>query len=154
MTTQTTYSERQRKAFPGQTFGSDFEDVSRICETAAGIGFGLAVSQGSFDKGVVLGGASEDFVGISTKDITLVHALASLDKYVQYENMGVRRRGMVWVTAGSAVSNGDAVHFNATTGALSNAGGELLQGARWETSALSGEVALVYLSGYQNMAAS
>lgn len=154
MTTQTTYSERMPKAFAGQTYGSDYEDVSRIVETAAGIGFGLAVSRGTSDKGVVLGGQSESFVGITLKDITLVHSVANLDKYIETENCGVRRRGFIWVTVSGAVAMGDAVHYNATTGVISNSGGELVQGAVFESSALNGEVALVYLSGFQKMAAS
>jgi hypothetical protein len=154
MTTQTSYSERMPVAFAGQMAGSDYETVSKNVETAAGIGFGLAVSQGVGDKGIVLGGQSEDFVGVTIKDITLVHAVASLDKYVQYETAGVIRRGQVWVQVGSAVAAGDVAHFNASTGVLSNAGGETIAGSRFETSAGSGEMALLYLSGAQNLAAS
>jgi hypothetical protein len=153
-TTQTSYSERIPEALPGLIKGSDYDTRTGICETAAGIGFGLAVSKGVGDQGAVIGGASEFFLGISVRDVTLVHPAATVDKYIEDENMGILSRGTIWVTTGGAVSAGNAVHFNATTGVLSAAGGELLQGARWDTSAASGELAVVRLSGYNNMAAS
>lgn len=144
---QSTYNERQPAAVAGMIANMNGSKVdTRIIETAAGIGFGLAVSQGSADKGAVIGGALADFVGLTVRDVTLVHATP--DKYAQYDNAGIMSEGDMWVTAGAAVSAGDPVHYNATTGALSNTGGSgPVVGARWMTSAASGELAVVRLSG-------
>src|SRR3982751_4507359 len=103
---QTTYSQTIRPGLPGMpatTHGYNAD--TRIVETAAGIGFGLAVSQGTADKGAVLGGAAP--VGVSIRDVTLVHsAAADLDKYVDNENMSVMVDGDIWVLTDGAVTKG------------------------------------------------
>jgi len=43
--------------------------TTRLCETTAGIGFGLAVSQGTGVKGCILGGSA--FIGVTVRDIAL-----------------------------------------------------------------------------------
>ena len=67
----------QTRYSPGIAYGvegmiSDMTPSSvatRICETAAGIPFGKAVSWGTNAKGCVIGGSS--FLGLSVRDITL-----------------------------------------------------------------------------------
>lgn len=113
------------------------EVMTRICETSAGIGFGLAVSIGTLsDKGCVLSSTTTGFLGVSVRDITLdrlpIDPLAAdgsttaADTYPQYSNMAVLTRGNIWVMCyggGSAgVKSGDALwydnngHFSNTTG--------------------------------------
>jgi hypothetical protein len=101
--------------------------VTRICETAAGIGFGKAVSQGTLSpKGVVLGGTT--YVGITCRDITLslsnLDPNAStpfpLDKYGYKTNMAVMTRGHIWVKAFGNVAANDGVYFDAAAGTLGN----------------------------------
>lgn len=144
---QTTYSENQAIAFPGMPADHDHSIDTRICETAAGIGFGVAVSQGTADKGALIGGASAAvFVGVTVKDITVTD-----DEYAQYDNMGVMYRGTIWVTVGGDVTAGGDVTFASTTGVLSSAaaGGTqfTIAGARWMTDASSGGLAKLRLSG-------
>lgn len=149
---QTSYSERQRKAVAGMIANmDDVQRVTRICATAAGIGFGLAVSDSTGRKDAVLGGALTSFLGATIRDNTLVVRASGgdVDEYQQYENMGVLRQGSIWVTAGAAVARGDAVNYNATTGVFSNTGGNgPILGARWEEGAAAGEVGIIYLPGY------
>lgn len=143
---QTEYTERMLPPSPGTIAGSDFNTKTGTCEEADGIGFGLAVSQGSADKGVALGGLLADFLGVSIKDITVPANAASPDEYPQYRNVGYLSRGQIWVLAGAAVSADDAVHYDATTGAFSNTGGQgPIPGARWVTSAANGDRALIEL---------
>lgn len=146
---QSTYSENIPKGYPGQIADlTDYEVDTRICETAAGIGFGLACAQGSADKGATLGGAIGVFVGCSVRDPAL--KAGNSDKYAENDLMGVLRRGDVYVTAGAEVSPGDDVHYNSTTGAFSNTGGSgPIKGARWMTSTASGEVGVVRFTGQQ-----
>lgn len=144
---QSTYSENMAIAFPGMPADADHSIDTRICETAAGIGFGVAVSQGSADKGALIGGASAAvFVGVTVKDITVID-----DEYAQYDNMGVMYRGTIWVTVGGDVTDGGDVTFASTTGVLSSAATSGTQfaiaGARWMTTASSGGLAKLRLSG-------
>ena len=144
---QSTYAENIDAARAGLLAGCDYNIDTGIVETAAGIGFGLAVSQGSVsDKGVVLGGALAGFRGISVRDVTLG---AEVDAYAQYKNLGVITRGKVWVTVAVAVAPNDPVHYVSATGAFTNTGdiGPIL-GARYVTTAGIGELAQVELSGY------
>jgi hypothetical protein len=146
MAVQSTYQENLDAARAGLLAGSDFNADTGICETAAGIGFGLAVGQGAADKGVVLGGALAIFRGIAVRDVALG---AEVEKYPQYANVGVITRGKVWVLVAADVAPNDPVHYVSATGAFTNTGdiGPIL-GARYVTSAVSGGLAQVELSGY------
>lgn len=145
---QTSYSENIAAAVPGMPADADYSADTRICETAAGIGFGVVVGQGADDKGAVLGTAN--FVGVTIRDKTLVNSLG--DKYAEKENMGVMTRGDIWVTVGGDVGAGGDVTYDATTGVLSSAAEgasqNLVVGARWMTSASSGGLAILRLSGF------
>jgi hypothetical protein len=152
MAIQTEYRERIQAARPGLVQGSDYDSKTGTCEVEAGIGFGLAVGQGAGDKGVVLGGALGGFRGISIRDVTQYDAAGSgaiVDKYPQYANMAYLTRGLVYVVPAVAVAPGDPVHYNATTGVLTNTGGNgPVKGARWASSADADGYALVDLGGY------
>lgn len=148
---QTTYTENQPIALPGMPADADYSADTRICETAAGIGFGVAVSQGSADKGALIGGASAAvFVGVTIADKTINND-GGADGYNQYDNMGVMYRGTIWVQVPTAVNDGDDVTFNGTTGVLSSAaagaGQFAIAGARWMTTASNGGFAKLRLSG-------
>jgi hypothetical protein len=149
---QSTYSERMPVAYAGMIANmTNWDADTRICETAAGIGFGLAVGKGTGDKGAVLGATLvTDFLGITIRDITLVNATA--DKYAQYQNMAVLTEGDLWVTVGGNVADGEDVTFNGTTGVLSStaagAGQFLITGARWQKTAINGALSVVRLSGH------
>ena len=120
---QTRYRGTLVPGFAGMIADMASSEVgTRLCETAAGIGFGLAVSQGVGDKGVVIGGAA--FLGISVRDVTLDGApidplgdvRATVDTYPQNSNMGVLTRGHIWVEAQGNVVAGNALSFDGTTG--------------------------------------
>ena len=113
---------------------------TKQCESAS-IGFGLAVSRGTKDNSVVLGGAC--FAGISVRDVTLVHTTA--DRYEQKDNMAVATAGDWWVIVAANVLAGRAVSYNTTTGQLGSAG-TAIAGASWVTSASTGGLAIVRLN--------
>lgn len=144
---QSTYGENIAIASPGMPADADYSAATKICETAAGISFGVAVQRGTSDNEALIGAvAATDFVGVTIRDITQAE-----DEYAQYENMGVMQRGRIWVTVGGDVNAGDDVTFSATTGVLSStatSGSQFaITGAVWETSASSGGLAKLYLSG-------
>lgn len=147
---QTTYSENPAAAVAGMPADADYSADTRFCETAAGIGYGIAVSQGTADKGALIGGASAAvFAGVTIRDKTVVNDDG--DEYAENENMGVMTRGDIWVTVGGDVTAGGDVTFASTTGVLSSAAASgsqfAIAGARWMTSASSGGLAILRLSG-------
>lgn len=149
---QNSYSETHRKAVAGMVANmTNYDADTGIVETAGGIGFGLAVSQGTADDGILIGAsAAAKFRGISIRDVTL--APGDNDKYQRYANISVLTEGDIWVTTGGAVNAGDDVTFDSGTGVLSSAASSgtqfTISGARWMTSAGSGELAVVRLSGH------
>ncbi len=151
MAVQTTYSERMPKAVAGMIADmQSWNAETRIVETVAGIGFGLAVGRGSADKGAILGaGAAAGFLGISIRDVS--REPGDADKYPRYSNMAVLKRGVIWVTAGGNVQDGQDVSFNTSTGVLSSIAADgsnfVIPGARWVDTVSSGALARVDLSG-------
>jgi len=115
--------------------GSDIIDTKMFEENAsppAGVGFGLAVNQGSHDNGVRLGG-SGGFVGITRKNPT-IPASVFTDKFAGGDNVDVVARGDIWVIAEAVVTAGEAVYYNPATGVLGHSGGTQIHDARWMTS--------------------
>lgn len=148
---QTSYPETAPKALPGMVAHGEYLADTRVVETAAGIGPGLAVSQGTADKQALLGAAAAtDFAGISIRNVGNLNA-TSPDVIPQYDNIAVLFQGDIWVTVGGDVNAGDNVTFNSTTGVLSS---EATSGtqfeiarARWMTSASNGGLAMVRIDG-------
>jgi hypothetical protein len=107
---------------------------SRIVETAAGIGFGLAVSQGVNDAGCIIGGSA--FCGVTRADQTLPQAATTtVDTYAQYDNAGILVSGDIWVNCYASVTPATAVVFEAATGKFGIAGTSVPD-ARWQTTAV------------------
>lgn len=150
---QTTYSERAPLGRPGLIGTMTKSDVdTRVCETAAGIGYGAAVGSGTGPKGAVLGGAVTIFLGVAVEDKT-APSDAVTDEYAEDALCGVCFRGDVWVTTKNIVVQGGDVYYDATTGLWDDAAsGNVgpVKGARWMTGAASGGLALVRLTGSQS----
>ena len=158
---QTTYNANYAVGRVGQIATSGpCRTHSRQVETAAGIGFGLAVGQGTDDLGAVLGQSAaatgtfdaHQFVGISLIDTTRYPVdISHTDEYQRYDTMAVITDGEVWVSPDAAVTDGQAVTFNRTTGRMSAAAAAAdqprIRGARWMTSAAANGIARVLLSG-------
>jgi len=142
VTVQSTYSRTLVAGTAGQPATmSGWDADTKICETVAGIGFGLAVSQGSAANGVTLGGAA--FVGVSLRDVTLPPS--QTDKYIQTQNMSVFVRGDIWVNVEDDVAIGHEVKYDATTGQMGHTGGTAVPNARWMTAASAGGLAILRL---------
>jgi hypothetical protein len=105
---------------------TDSEVGTRLCETAGGISFGKAVSQGTRAKGCIIGGSA--FVGVTVRDITLalvsVDPLSAidnpLDTYGQWTNVAVCSRGHIWVKPQGLVAANDALYYDAASGKFGN----------------------------------
>lgn len=151
-TVQTSYSERIAAAVAGAVANmTNWDADTLVCETAAGIGFGVAVSQGAAYNGAVIGAASAAvFRGITVRDIAIPPSNG--EEYAEGDNMAVLTEGDIWVTVGGDVTVGADVTFASTTGVLSSAGTSgsqfTIAGARWMTAASNGGLAIVRLSGH------
>jgi hypothetical protein len=151
---QSTYTQYINVGQIGMLASSDnWEADTKICQDASppvGIGFGLAVSQGTdSDRAVMLGGASgKAFVGITRADQTLPNVNSAFtDKFQDGDNMGVLVKGDIWVVPENDVFAGEAVYFDEATGRLgATSGGKvLINGSRWMTSALAAGFAVCRL---------
>jgi predicted RecA/RadA family phage recombinase len=143
---QSAYQQYENWAQNGMWASMSTSDAdTRICEDKlsplAGIGFGLAVSQGTLhgDRSACLGTLSGlPFVGITLADPTLPNVAngAFTDRYADGENMNVAIRGDIWVIpkTATAITAGGKVYFDATTGQLSAISSDvLIEDARWLT---------------------
>lgn len=147
---QTTYTENIAKAVPGHV--ADMRAAvmaSRDVEPSGGIGFGVAVFQGTAAKQITTkaSGATETasaFVGITVRD----RSVTTGDAYSQRESARVMQQGAIWVTAAVQVAAGDPVCVT-SAGAFSNVAGTngvTIAGARFDTSTTgAGQLAVVVL---------
>jgi hypothetical protein len=146
---QTTYSATLQPGLEGQvaTMLDDDDVETRLCETAAGIAFGRAVSEGTNARGAVLGGATK-FIGISCIDTTLIiKSGQTVDLYQQRDSMAVLNEGDIWVRPVAAVTHGLAATYDSTTGQLNPAtAGVAIPASRYITSASAGQLALLRLT--------
>ena len=165
-TVQSSWTAEPAAGRPGQIANmTNCRVDSRAVETAAGIGFGLAVSQGSSDNGCILGAAADatgtflstTFVGITVNDIFRYPPdAAHTDEYARYDVAGILSEGDIWVSPDHAVVDGGDVTFNRSTGRLSSeaaAGAQpRIPGARWMTTAAANGIAKVRLTGQLGVA--
>ena len=137
-TTYTQYINAGQVGMPSTEFRWDID--TRLAEdpAAAGIGFGLAVSQGTLhgDRSACLGLLSgQVLVGVTVADQSL-STLVFTDKYSDGDNMGVMVKGDIWVAVENAVTPETQVFFNNSTGQFggTSAGHTRVVNARWMTS--------------------
>lgn len=159
MTVQTSYDLDQAVAYAGLIYAQAPHDISsRAVETAAGIGFGLAVSRGTDkEKEAVLGGT--DFLGISVRALDREGAINTGDiEYKQYESMSILRKGYIWAVCPDGCTAGDPVNYVNATGVFGAgaavAGETQLDGAVWDTSAAAGELAVIRIETLDTTAGS
>lgn len=147
MAVQTNYLDKMAAAFAGMIADTGPNDLfSRNVETAAGIGFGVPVQQGtSDDQCKVMAAGATSCMGISVRDQSAVG-----DKFAQYDSALLMRKGPLWVTVTDAggVNADDPVWVTLSTGTFGNADpggadGLHLPGCRWETSGANGELAKI-----------
>lgn len=149
MDLQTTYSTRAPIGFEGQKVnGEEYNAITRVCETVAGINFGRVVLRGANEQGCILGDATQTdalFYGISVRDVSLRPSAG--DKYPRYGNVTVLTQGAIFVKVGEAVAAGDAPLFNAAAGNFRKTAGAgniaLPAGWRFDSAAANGGLAIL-----------
>jgi hypothetical protein len=113
---QTSYSENIAAGFPGMIANGETSNrISRTCEDADGIPFGVPVYRGAGDHGCTRTPTAGALLGISIAHSALgVIAGQDADTYPQYENVAILTQGVIWVTAGEAVTDGAAAYDSGT----------------------------------------
>lgn len=140
---QTTYGTDYAAGFPGMVANSEaFNSITRICETVAGIGFGVVAARGASDKTCKVSAAAARPLGI-----TIADPGQPGDLYARYANVAILTRGVIFVTCGEDVAQGDPVYFVPGTGALMKtaSGNIAIPNAVWDTTTLSGGLAKMRL---------
>jgi hypothetical protein len=153
---QTSYATTMRVAFAGLKGDTAPEVIlTRQVETAGGIGFGLAVTQGTGDRQVPrCRHRPQGFIGMTLVDqtagSTAITPPTNVDQYQQGDIAAVMQAGSVWVLADGAVTAGAPATFTTATGRIgaktvSTTGIVAMPNAYFETSAADGALALVRL---------
>lgn len=123
-TYQTTYGNAPQKGLHGQIASEEKSNkISRTVENAAGIKFGQPAQRGLADHGVAPFAAGGKFLGIAVLTPTVLPGATQVDGYAQFVTGAFLTSGQMYVRAGGAVADGDAVYYNPTTNAYVNAAG-------------------------------
>jgi len=131
---QTSYPDSLAAFVEGMVANSEKNNIiSRVVESAAGIGFGKVAIQGTADNQIAVSAANGVYRGITVLDTTQLQ-----DSYPQYATAAVMTKGVIVVQASVAVDAGDPVYFIPATGVLTNVSNSgantLIAGAMWDSS--------------------
>lgn len=115
---QTNYATGPAKAYAGMIAnGEKSNRISRTCETAAGIGFGLPVYRGTGDHGCVSAvGTLATFLGWTVATSALGPS-TDADEYQQYDNVTILTSGAIYVAVKGVVTDGAALTVGTGGGA-------------------------------------
>jgi hypothetical protein len=105
---QTDYSESIAVGFAGMIANGETSNrITRTCEDAGGIPFGVPVYRGVGDHGCTMTPAAGAFLGISIAHAALgLLAGQTADEYAQYDEVAILTQGVIWVTGGEALADG------------------------------------------------
>ncbi len=113
---QDTYTDTMASGYAGMVANGETSNrISRTCEDAGGIAFGVPVYRGSGDHGCTR--TPNAFL----LGITIAHEALGLlsgqtaDEYAQYDDVAIMTQGVIWVTAGEAVTDGAPAYDSDTT---------------------------------------
>lgn len=150
---QSTYTNEPAIGLPGAIANEEnCNRISKTVETAAGIEFGQPAARSATAANnnscrLMVSGAV--FLGIAILNRAVPAATTTPDKYPQYFQAALMTQGQIFVTAGGAVSPGDDVTWNTSTGRYSTTAADgtnlAIPDARFETSGGNGDIVEVSL---------
>jgi len=142
MTHQTSYNDAPEIGRPGDLVnGEEFNTLSRVVETAAGVGFGVPVARGNADLGCIAFAASTKFLGITRRDKAA--SPKDGDKFAQHRTAAILDDGVIFGLAGAALSDGGNVFWHiADENYVAAAGSGILEvpGCEYDSSVSDGEI--------------
>lgn len=144
-TVQSTYADNLPVGYVGAIVNEEPRTlISRNVEDSGGIDFGLAVMQGSADKGCVVGDGT-DFLGVTVRDQSV--EADDPDAFEYQTEARIMTEGVIWVENSGGVSAGDPVVVLADGALGTDSSGTFVDNARWDTTALTGVLAQLRLVG-------
>lgn len=112
---QPSYATDYQTGYPGMVANGETSNrISRSVEDVAGLAFGRAAFRGAGDHGVTGTPAANTFMGVVIADLAIqplagvVAGGAAADVVPRYGTAALMNEGVIWVTAGEAVADGDA----------------------------------------------
>lgn len=136
---QTTYSESLAAGYPGMPANGETSNrISRTCEDAGGIPFGVPVYRGAGDHGCTMTPGVLLGISIAHQALGLV-AGQTADEYAQYEEVAIMTQGVIFVTAAEDVTDG-AQAYGTAAGAIddTSSGDTILTGWFFDTTGAAG----------------
>lgn len=129
---QNTFGEDIQVGFPGMDADGELSNIITRTLESASVGFGKAVYRGTNDRGAVTTPAAGKLLGFTLANPSMpVTADRAADTYVQKDNLRIKNRGKIWVTAGAAVNDGDAVYVT-SGGVITNVDTSNTAAPGWE----------------------
>ncbi len=116
---QSTYSEDITAGFPGMVANGETSNrITRTCEVAAGVGFGVPVYRGTGDHGCTnTVGTLATFLGWTIASTGQSYTAGQdADEYQQYDNVPIITLGAIYITVTGAVTDGAAITVGAGGG--------------------------------------
>jgi hypothetical protein len=113
---QDTYLDTMAFAYAGMVANGETSNrPTRTCEDVGGIPFGVPIYRGTDDHGCTRT-PNAFLLGISIADETLgLLPGQTADRYQQYDNVAFMTQGVIWVTAGEAVTDGAGAYDTGTS---------------------------------------
>lgn len=140
---QTTYATDLAVGYPGMIANGETSNrITRTCEDAGGIPFGVPVYRGSGDHGCTATPGVGTFLGISIAHQALgLVSGQTADEYAQYDNVAILTQGVIWVTAAEAVTDG-AQAYGTSAGAIDDTSTDdtILDGWFFDTTGASADL--------------
>ena len=145
--TQTTYNTSLTPGVPGLVANMETANsISRLVEDVAGIGFGVAVFQGTGDLGITAAPGTM-FRGVTVQDKTLLASQGQpVDVYPQKATAAVHEKGTIWVQASAAVAAGTPAYVTpAGAWTTATAGNTAIPGGFFDSSTTGAGLAKLHI---------
>lgn len=142
---QTSYTETVPAGYPGMVANGETSNrITRTCEDSAGIPFGVPVYRGTGDHGCTRTPGGQ-LLGITIATAALAPiAGQDADEYQQYDNVAIMTEGVIWVTAGEAVTDGAQAYDTGTSIVDTSTDNDIMD--RWFFDTTGANAALVKLA--------
>lgn len=126
---QTIYTDTIPVGFPGMVANGETSNrISRTVEDVAGIAFGKAAFRGTGDHGVTGTPTAGGFLGFVIADhgIQVLPGGVAADIMPQFSTAALLTLGSIWVTAGSATTDGAQVYITPGGAITATAGANII----------------------------
>lgn len=129
---QNNFGEDIATGYAGMEADGELSNIITRSLESATCGFGKAVFRGTNDRGAVTTPAAGKLLGFTIANIGLpVTADRAAETFIAKDNLRIKNRGKIWVTAGAAVADGDPVYLT-SAGVITNVETSNIAATGWE----------------------